>query len=180
MPKVGMYPSSAVLHDKIHIFHGERNTKHFVYDPTANSLKTYVIITDRDDADGVQSVVYDNKIMKFSGYANAYKTRTAAMLFCEIDDENETIKWTNKYEWTLPTKNDTCGYILYEHYLVIFGGQATAFEYLDTIYFLDLTKHDEGWKELEHIKCPLPSKYLPVLAPNNHVHLFTETNKWPN
>ena len=66
----------------------------------------------------------------------------------------------------------------------IFGGNilddtATKSTNINRISVLDLNC-DDGWQEIKHIQCPLNSNYLAVLTADNHIHLITETNVWPN
>ena len=35
-------------------------------------------------------------------------------------------------------------------------------------------------EKLEHVQCPMKSKYVAILANNNMVHLYTRGNRWPN
>ena len=175
--KIGQYPSSAVLLDKIHIFHGDNNEQyHLVYDPIKNTVNTNSVQTDKICF--ASSVVYENNIIKFSGYNCTGSTGYDEVMISNICDDN--VEWIEKPNWRLPFANDGCGYILYRHFIVMFGGQDNWYQWLDTIYLLDLTNNDQGWKKLDHIKCPIPSKYLAVLTPDNHVHLLTDINKWPN
>ena len=181
IPKIGMYPSAVVVFDKIHFFHGERNVKyHFVYDPNKNTLNTYT-----DKAGGmyvVSAFVYQNKIIKFGGWnINEGARSSTVMISQEIKQDLSTDMewtWTEKTKWKLPFGNHLCGYILYKHYVIIFGGSTNPQSFEDSIYLLNL-ESDDGWKELKHIKCPIKAEYMAVLS-DNHVHLFLGSNQWPN
>ncbi len=63
---IGRYPSAAVLFDKIHIMHGDKNNKrHLIYDPAEDKLINVESTTDRMNA--VSALVYKNRILKFAG-----------------------------------------------------------------------------------------------------------------
>ena len=106
------------------------------------------------------------------------------MKISQILPSDSLLEWTIKPKWNTSLPLDHVAYVLYEHYLLTFGGAANFngvndIQYQDGIYLLDLDR-DDGWQELEHIVCPIPSNYLATLTPDNYVHLFLTTNKYPN
>ena len=64
-----------------------------------------------------------------------------------------------KYKLPLPMYG--CGHILHNNLIIILGGE-TDDDYSATIYVLDLKK-DDGWIEIQKIKCPIPSTYDAVI-----------------
>ena len=170
--EIGKYPSAVVVFDKIHIFHGDQNDQHLIYDIKDNTI---VEIKDKSALElmyGVSILKYQNKIIKFGGFC--YYFTDEFLISNEIKpDSNDILEW-DKYK--LPKNLEMCGYILYKHYIVIFGGEGTGNKFTDTIYLLDLKK-DFDWKEVKHIKCPMKSKYVATVTADNMVHLFTEINK---
>ena len=70
-----------------------------------------------------------------------------------------------------------CGYVIFKDYIMTFGGSLARQVYTDAIFVLDL-RRDQGWIELQHIKCPLKSNYRAVLDGENNVHLMSTSNEF--
>eukprot|EP01083_Nonionella_stella_P086029 238741_1 len=69
-----------------------------------------------------------------------------------------------------------CGYLMYKNYAIMLGGQTTGRKVMDTICVLNVKSVDDGWIELNHIKCPMPSRYVAVLATKENIHILTQYN----
>ena len=178
---IGTYPSAVIVFDTIHIFHGDKNTnQHITYNIEAAKVATYLSLKADDKRDYVGALRYKNRIIKFGGFNND-PDGPIDLVFISSEikpDDEDPPKWIMKEEWKLPIPLAGCGNVLYKDYVIIFGGVTLDADFIDTVYLLDLQK-DDGWEAIQHIKCPIASKYSAVLTSDNHVHLFTETNKWP-
>ena len=62
-----------------------------------------------------------------------------------ISSITDNVQWIEKKP-ALPTGLQECGYILYKHYLIIFGGSDSNDEFVDSIHLLKLQDGDE-WKK---------------------------------
>ena len=181
IPKIGKYASAVTVFDNIHILHGLRNNKHLVYNVTKNEIKA---IADTDVLWIVCALNYSNRIIKFAGLSsNSVKLDKFVMSSVieqnDNDNDNNDITWSERPEFKLKRGVYQFGYVLYKHYLIFFGGDIGCGDFVDTIYLLDLNKNI-GWIELQHIKCPMKSKYVAILTMDKHVHLFSGSNKWPD
>ena len=87
-----------------------------------------------------------------------------------------------KRKWKLPMPLMAFGYVIFKHYLLIFGGSTSGDKFQDAIYLLNLRDVNKGWKKLIHIKCPIASNYIAVLLKDdkNTVHIFATGNISPN
>ena len=183
IPNIGRYPCSVVIFDKIHICHGAKNTKHYVYDIQKNEIKSYDDQGTNDKMETMAIINYKNKIIKWSGFSYVKNVVINTLwISSEIKDEEDEdfdIKWEIKPEFEMKTTLNKCGYILYRNYLITFGGDADCAEFIDTVYILDL-EDDVGWIELKHIKCPIKGRYLAIMDDNKVIHLFNEVTKWPD
>ncbi len=96
----------------------------------------------------------------------------------KIGQNYDNIKWKSNKNWKLINGLDSCGYILYKHYIITFGGQITSDKRTDVIYILNMKDNNNlGWTELKHIKCPIASQYCAILDSHNNVRLFTKYNE---
>ena len=57
------------------------------------------------------------------------------------------------------------------------GGESQDNKVNDSIRILNLDSENDGWKELNHIKYPIPSAYASIVTADNYVHLLTKYNK---
>ena len=89
----------------------------------------------------------------------------------------ETHELDNCSDARLPFKMYLFGYILYRHYIIIFGGKIGLNEFLDSIFILDLYNKDKGWIESD-VRCPKKNGYKAILTSNNDIHLFA--SDWLN
>ena len=184
IPKIGTYPSAVVIFDEIHILFGEHNSMHLVYDINKNEVHSYESTLGRSKF--VAALWYQNRIILFGGWSYAQnKIQNEFKISNEIERIHDCkINWTIEPQYKFPkTPVYFHGYILYKHYILTFGGRiytkGSGWSYTDSIHLLDLNK-EYGWKEVKHIKCPYPGHFVEVITTNNIIHLFTETNKWPN
>ena len=178
IPKIGKYPSAAIVHDKIYILNGyDNNDCYLIYDIKTNALNT--VSVDKKEGKGIYLIAaleYNNQIMQVGGY-----NRGEFWISTEIqedDDGEKKLDWVEKTKWKLPRQIAGGGLIRYKHYIILFGGGLGGITFGDSIMILDL-ESDEGWREID-MKCPLKSKYLAVLCDDNHIHLFTESTQWPD
>ena len=165
---IGSYCCAAVMHDQIHIMHGDSSRDHYIYDIESNKIiKKIENIQPLDEISYVVSILtYKNRIIKFGGYAGNVTIDTF-MMSSVIKKGDYNIKWEIKPEWKLPTTLYRFGCVIYKHYILIFGGcQWDSVDkpiFHDSIFVLDLEGGDKaGWKELTHIKCPIASKYMAI------------------
>jgi len=181
IPVIGSFPNAITIFNKIHIFNGSRNTKHYlIYDPVKNKIINHKINTDKIYL--VSTLKYKNQIIQIGGLNQVTNKRmdTFSMSLEIKDNEVENvIKFNTKQQWKLPIPLCGFGHVLFKNFILIFGGIADR-KYLDTIYLLDLKKSNQGWTVLKHTKCPLKSEYLAVLAAGDNIHLFATLNKYPN
>eukprot|EP01083_Nonionella_stella_P155206 501089_1 len=68
-----------------------------------------------------------------------------------------------------------CGYLMYKHYIIMFGGETTDWKKMDTICVLNVKSVDDGWIELKHIKCPMPSGYVAVVDAKENIHILSRS-----
>eukprot|EP01084_Bolivina_argentea_P224534 379656_1 len=182
MNQIGFGACCVVVHDCIHIFHGVKNRKHLIYSITNDKLQfSNSDMTDELTISNIKAVSilkYNDKIIRFGGF-NADKKRNInkfTMSSTIIADKYNDIEWLVKKNYKLKEPAAQCGYLLYKHYILRFGGFYK--EFMDTIYLLDLNQ-DNGWIKLNHVRCPMASQYLAILDSNNYIHLFTTINKFP-
>ena len=183
IPQLGRYPSAVVAFDKIHIFHGDKNTNHLIYDIASNTIITQedASVANERRMFGVSILKYQNRIIKFGGYCWYFVDTFMISNELHPDDTEKALEWTELIK--LPRAVEMCGYVLFRHYIIIFGGEGTAIQgdkFMDTIYIFDLNKRIQGWKLVKHIKCPIRSKYCAIIDSDNMVHLFTEINRFDN
>ena len=136
--------------------------------------------------EGAAAILFENRIIAIGGTKNGNKTLTALPMSSVIKEieVNYCPNFEIKPNWNLPEPLEYFGYIIFKHYVLIFGGATTNAKFVDTIYLLDLLPENQGWRKLMHIKCPIASQYRAVLINDENkepkVHLFTDVNKWPN
>ena len=173
------HPSVTVAFDKIHIFNGKENTKHYytIYDVANNTIEEFEDESKTYSSRNVSVLKYKNRFIQIGGWSDSKLKYLDTVLISEeiTKDHVGCPKWMEKPEWRLPRALACCGHILYRDWVIIFGGVSTAFEYLDRIYLLDLSG-DNGWQELTHLRCPMTSRYLAVMC-DGDVHLFAGYNK---
>ena len=188
--RLGASAVCVVIHDCIHIFNGRLNTKHMIYSISNNNIITINDPTTTTEMSAVCLAKYNNKCLKFGGWnVKEKQAMDEFWISSEIkdDDDNDEyiflyndIKWTLKEEWKLLHGLDSCGTIVYNNWVVTFGGTVADDEYIDSIFVLNLQRND-GWKETKHIKCPIASQYRGILDDSeDEVHLFTRLNQWPD
>eukprot|EP01083_Nonionella_stella_P119544 357431_1 len=66
-----------------------------------------------------------------------------------------------------------CGHLIYKHYIIMFGGATTGHKDMDTICVLNVKSVDDGWIELNHIKCPMPNAYVSVVDTKDNIHILS-------
>ena len=184
IPKIHGFPSAIQIFDKVHIMFGRDNaSKYFIYDPIKNTLAEFESDT-KEKIASCSILKYKNHIIRFGGHSyepelkqNPYLDTCMITSKIEPHDDNAP-QWTTKNEWNLPQCINQFGVILYGHYVLIFGGGLYVDRkrtYQDSVYLLDLTLND-GWKLLNHIKCPMKSWYLATMTGDNQVHLIARQN----
>eukprot|EP01084_Bolivina_argentea_P034696 64243_1 len=182
--KIGYFVSCVLISDKIHIFNGTTNQKHFVYSITNNKIQTFNHDTITYSNILFANIIYYNKqIIKFGGFNFDKKKYINNVIISPIIKGYTNMKWSQQINCELPTPMANCGYILYNNYVITFGGETHGWfghMFLDNIFVLNLNNINKGWIKLNHIKCPLKSQYISVLDKYNNVHLFTKINKCEN
>ena len=196
MAKIGMYPNAVMLHDQIHIFNGEEDANHYyIYDINKNEINTF---PERDGPVKVNNssvIEYKNRIIKVGGFNKHSGHKSNKFAISEeieyIKERTQAPRWIDKPEWKLPLPLFAFGLVSYKHYLIGLGGVANNWYtsgsgedkrtgFMNAIFVLDMEDNDgTGWKEID-IECPVKSKYIACITNDNFVHIFTESNKWPN
>ena len=185
IPRIGNGASVIAMNDDIHIFNGclNNNSKHIIYSVEADKIR---ILRCRKMKKKMNNKIrnqcvlrWGNKIIRFGGWNVKSKQLLDSFYISSPIKPNETgkIKWNFKAEYRLKNKHHRCGYVLYENFIMIFGGEIKKGQYSDGIYLLDLSKNI-GWIPLK-IKCPLKSQFFATLTANNDIHIFTGINQWP-
>lgn len=67
-----------------------------------------------------------------------------------------------------------CGYIIYQHFIITFGGNIGGTKHCDTIFVLNLRDKKKGWIESK-VRCPEKDGYRAILTSTlatDDVHLF--------
>ena len=178
IPDLGAAPSCVVINDDIHIIGGKKNdNKYIIYSIKQNTIKM-LNDTKKSNVYAMISLKYQDKIIKFGGMDCSIKQPVDKLYSTSIIQENNNVVWSLQKQYELKCGINCCGYILFEHHIIIFGGAQKSGNYQDAIYVLDL-RRDIGWIELQHIRCPLRSSYRAVLDGDYNVHLFTQVNQWP-
>ena len=169
------------MNDDIHIFGGSNNNKHIIRSIDGKKNDFYSL-PDPAGIDGKNImnqcvVAYRNKIIKFGGKYFDEIMNCFHISSTIYRNNYKNIKWASPVQFRLPHGLCECGYVLYEHYIITFGGNTP--QYIDTIYVLDVEK-TVGWMKMKHITCPLASNYRAVIDKNQVIHLYSTINKWPN
>ena len=181
LPRLGSLATCIAMDDFIHILGGKRNTNHLIYSIKKNTIKSINDPTATTPASLVCVVKYENKLCKFGGYDVGAKRMLTDfyMSSCIKNDEYESIEWKLEEKNKLIEGVAGCGYIVYEHFIVVLGGEVDDDMFTDKIYVLDL-KRNNGWREMKHIRCPLASQYRACLDGDGNLHLFTRVNVYPD
>ena len=176
IPIIGVYSCCVSLHDDIHIFHGRSNKNHIIYSIKTNQIKTTNDETTTRNMGYVSILKYQDKIIRFGGYDYDYgQSMNRFCLSSKIKpDYNHQIKWEIKPENKLIKGMYGCGHVLYKNFIVTFGGY-TKDGYTDNIFVLNMESNTK-WMEIQHIRCPIKSRYEAALTPNNEVHLWSTHN----
>ena len=176
---LGAGVSTVIIGDNIHIFNGSDNTKHLIYSIQNNTIQSINDTTTFTKLTSVCLLEYEGKIIKFGGH-DFGKEKCVDSFYMSSSVKNiNDIKVYIQPQYKLPRPLFYCGAVIFDHYLIIFGGAVAAGKYSDAIYVLDLDGN-KGWIKLQHIKCPLESQYRAILDNDNNIHLITRLNKWPN
>ena len=177
IPDIGGGSSCVAIDDTIHICSGNNTAKHIIYSITNNTVRIYDDSTANENH-APNLLKYQNNIIKFGGWSSAYQQGLDTFYSTSTTQKQETISWTLQEKYRLKRRASSSGYIIFDHYIIIFGGHEDNGPYMDSIYALDL-ECDVGWIEMKHIKCPLASNYRAVLDGDDNVHLFTQVNQHP-
>ena len=178
IPMLGTHPNSVCVFNKIHIFHGSANECHYlIYDPESDNVIDRQVHTHK--IRGVVVLLYQNRIITIGGFdvtADNYLDTFSMSSTIKQNEVDNVPNFNIIQKWKLPMPLYRFGHIIFQNYLLIFGGFTTGKKFVDSIYILDLNNDNEGWKELKHIKCPIPSQYSAVLTNEMNVHLFAGYN----
>ena len=197
--QIGVHPSAIVINDEIHIYHGKSNNSSlsYVYNPKCNAIRK---VEDKFAAEGMEGVAiikYRNELIRLGGWNADNYRYTDRVLYgydCEVivngyihdnfpvDIVNLIVIFYQKgqYHWEichelkLRYKMYSFGYILYDHWIVTFGGVAKVggiTDHIDNIFILDLMDKKRGWIESD-VGCPAKDGYKAILTSNNVAHLF--------
>ena len=167
------------FYKQLHIFNGDNNYgKHIIYDITTKQIK---IKNDHEEAKNIENehiIIHNNQIIRFGGYKNGGKFLDDFFI-SNINNNNDDYQWMKQSKYNLSIPLESGGYILYNDYLIIFGGQTIDYEYIDDIYILNLNNSSLGneWTKSK-IKLPFKSKYHAILN-NKMVHII-KCHDWDN
>ena len=172
MPKLGNYPNAVVIGEYIHIFNGSLNHRcHLVYHPLTNRITQYTLPSD-NKMYGASTVVYRNRIIQFGGWSFLQDNLTRRLLISSvISHKNQCPQWQRPKQWNYPCRVWFNGAIRFKHYVISFGGESLS-KLKDEIFVLDLTDDQNGWVQLQNLKCPSRSRYLAIMGENDIVYLF--------
>ena len=113
-----------------------------------------------------------------SGYCRKYENEVKLGQIPEVIMEMIHTFYCAEYNWStfdlkLKQPLSGSGYIIYEHFVITFGGKSSNYYHadIDKIYILDIENTDNGWIE-SPVKCPKKSRYIAVLTSDKNVHLF--------
>ena len=178
IPHISAHTSCITIKNHIHIFNGVNNVKHLIYSPIHNTIITVNDPTTKFKTQMVCLLSYQDKIVKFGGHDTENQKMLQSFYLSSMiaSDQFDKIKWDIIAEFRFKQAVCYCGYILFDHFIITFGGEPKWGTFTDAIYVLDL-KGDKGWVKMQHIKCPMPSSYKAVLDGDKNVHLFTTNNK---
>ena len=84
--------------------------------------------------------------------------------------------WTKIKSCTLKQPMVDCGYLIYDRFLITFGGKVYHGVTIDNIYILDLRELQRGWME-SSTKCPEKNEYRAILTSQNIVHLMNARSR---
>eukprot|EP01084_Bolivina_argentea_P239594 402669_1 len=186
IPEIGNYSSSIMIDNEIHIFNGDKNCDHIVFNPKTQHITTF---KDYHQTKGIrfQSILkYNSGIIRFGGL-DCKHSKYLDEFVIGLRNRNPST-CDGPYTWNvvpslklpLPLLIKR-GYILYhEHIVIIFGGYGNR-DYGDRIYLSNLNNSQQGWIEIKDLQCPLKSAFQAILLHNN-VHLLCMDNhdKAPN
>ena len=171
----------------------------YIYKPQTNEIKVIKDRFAADRIDQVAMIKYKRKFMRFGGYnwdtdrsyldwfsvGNGLKHSLLVNGYIRsLNDSNfpldiinlismfydEDNHWKECDDLRLKFGMYGFGYILYEHYIVTFGG-CTVRGYIDDIFVLDLENTKYGWNR-SYVKCPKKSQYKAIITAKGEVHLF--------
>eukprot|EP01084_Bolivina_argentea_P070674 128510_1 len=181
IPKVGYNAVCLEFNDKIYVFNGHTNCKDVVvYSPFKNKYEISQIM--KSNLGTVCTLRYQNQIIRFGGFNYAINKCMDTFIMSSpiISGKNENknmnmdVHWFEKLTCKLPEPINGCGCLVYQSYVITFGGSTSGGKRLDKIYILDLNNTNNGWFKLKNVKCPVKSKFTCVLDENNNtIHLFT-------
>eukprot|EP01083_Nonionella_stella_P118333 353256_1 len=178
MDMIGRGAQCIAMYDDVHIFGGHRNSKHLVYRIKENKIKILNDTTTTANIGYASIVKYKDQIIRFGGY-NYDTDQYVDALFISSRIKRNTlndIEWTSMPSWKCNQGVCDCGYLMYKHYIIMFGGATTGNKRLDTICVLNVRSADDGWIELNHIKCPMPSEYHAVVDTMDNIHILSGYN----
>eukprot|EP01083_Nonionella_stella_P318959 1168246_1 len=181
IPRLGHGTGCIAIRDDIHIFNGSRNNgKHLIYSTITHKLKRCADYNHTSKVRNQCILQYKNQIIRFSGWdANKKEILSSFWMSSPIKpNQKRNIEWSRKDAFALNDTRYRCGYTLYKHFIITFGGEVKQSEYTDAVFVLDLEKQT-GWVKVNRIKCPIKSQYFATVTPNKMVHLFTGINQWP-
>ena len=181
IPKCGVGASSIVINGKVHIFGGKDSCDHIIFDPSTNNLTTLKDKHQIKKAGYENILIYNHQIIRFGGF----NTQTTKMLgrFMICDDFESTqdhqYSFINKPNYKIDKVINGCGYLIYNNYLITFGGR-TDEEMIDDIYILNLNDGSTTNKWIKvNAKCPHQSGYQAILMQNEMIHLITRAGSNP-
>ena len=184
IPKLGTNTSCATIGNTIHIMGGNKNTnlEHIIYSIKTNCIEIIEDPTSETTTYSINLLSYKDRIIRFGGFDTENKQCIGKFFVSSAikdNDNDNDIKWTLKRLYKLKYGVSGNGYIVYDHYIIIFGGEPAVGIFTDDIWILDLhTGH--GWINKKNIKCPLKSNYRAVLDDDDEIHLFTTVNSKQN
>eukprot|EP01084_Bolivina_argentea_P236207 397233_1 len=180
IPKIGGNSTSIMFNQQLHIFGGSNNDgKHIVFNPMTKQLKMKKDFQQTKKMSDEHIIIHNNQIIRFGGFdCTPYVNKQLDhFVIGNINtNNNNDYQWINQQKYKLPKALTRAGYILYNDYLIIFGGETPAHKSSDNIYILNLNESSFRNKWIKsNIKCPTEgyrSWYQAILMKNGMVHIF--------
>ena len=184
IPRFGKVASCIAVNDNIHILFGSENTKqqYIIYSMKDNTIKQHEISNKTmSKLCNVNLLKYKERLIAISGWNLDDNTASNSFYISSKISKSDTnkneITWTLQPKWKLPQQISGCGCILYNKYIITFGGVISITKAIDTIYVLNLSRDESYWEKILHIKCPIEGNYKAILDGDNNVHLVTAINE---
>eukprot|EP01084_Bolivina_argentea_P124409 220462_1 len=187
------------------IYSPKYNTVRAEQDPMRNYLSNMKNVGALSGVKNVSMVSYDDKLIRFGGSFWTGSNHLSLDWFVQSSNftaPNVEWKLIEKYKLPFPMQFGR-GYIIYQHFIITFGGLSNKKRnmLMDDIFVLNLEPqnstvvhgymrtnscsidivklvgqyYDNGWRNINEIKCPKRCNYKVILTLDENIHLFDES-----